>query len=75
MKTIEKNENRSSRLLKKIVVGSLVIGSLYGFSDYLSGATTGHLSSDLYLGRKSPTKIERKLISLINPNYSFSSEK
>jgi len=46
-----------------IIVGLTycVLGSLYGISEHLIGNTTGHVSSDIYLGKHKPTKLEEAI--------------
>ena len=51
--------NKTKSGFKKVIITYCILGSLVGFGDLLIGNTTGHLSSDIYLGKHQPTKIEK----------------
>ena len=59
MNKIEKIVENSKKVLKTIGLSYLAIGSLCGFTDYISGLSTGHLSSDIVCGLKNPTYLEK----------------
>lgn len=51
--------NKTKSGFKTAIIAYCIVGSLYGIGAHLSGITTGHVSSDIYLGKRKPTKIER----------------
>ena len=59
MKKLKNIYNRTKSGFKTVVITYVALGSLVGFGDLLIGNTTGHVSSDIYLGKHQPTKIER----------------
>ncbi len=62
MDKIENNKTFYQKLksgIKKAVIAYFVFGLIAGYTDYLTGRTTGHLSSDIYTGRKKPTILEK----------------
>lgn len=71
MKTIEKIAKITKDILKVGTMFYFLGGSVYGCGDFVSGGTTGHLSADLYTGRKKPSKFTEKTIRLFDENYKF----
>ncbi len=60
MEIIKKIRTNPKKVLEDITKFYIVLGCLYGLSDC---HTTGHLSVDLYLGKKQPTYLEKILIN------------
>ena len=45
-----------------------LLGNIYGVTEHLVGNTTGHVSSDIYLEKSKPTKLEKTLIDFFDIN-------
>jgi hypothetical protein len=64
---IEKTIGMSYRVISTLVLaGSVaycVAGEMKGISDTINKQSTFHVSSDIYLGHKEPTKLETKFMN------------
>jgi|APSaa5957512535_1039671.scaffolds.fasta_scaffold06275_2 hypothetical protein len=56
--------------LKNVLIAYAILGNIYGTSEYWSGMSNGHVSSDLYLGYSNPTKLEQLAINYFGKNDS-----
>jgi len=72
---IEKSINCAYNTVSSLVlVGAFTYcigGEIKGISDYINNQTTSHVSSDIFLGKKEPTKLESKVINYFQNEVKF----
>ncbi len=56
---------KTKRVLRDVYMIYVVLGSLYALGDY----NTGHISSDIHLGLKSPTVLEQRILDFAKERF------
>jgi len=51
--------------IRNVAIVYVLLGSIYSCGK----DTTGHLSSDIYLGKTEPTKLEKSLVEILEPIF------
>ncbi|MBU1245462.1 MAG: hypothetical protein KKH88_02150 [Nanoarchaeota archaeon] len=66
----ERLKQNAYKALKTTVVTTLILANLYGVGEHINGAvtnndTTGHVSSDIFLGRREPTGLQKAIMDFL----------
>ena len=56
---------RVKSVAKAVALTYCILGSCYGVGEYLGGNTTGHVSSDIHLGKYQPTRLEKAVVNFV----------
>jgi len=57
--------NKIGKGIRNVAIAYALLGSLYMIGE----DTTGHRSSDIYLGKSEPTKLEKSLVEILEPIF------